>query len=183
MNDTEKLKLILEFLILNDGIKRNNELGALESQIYDKLEVMKEGNITTQKLEELHQYLESSILEYKEIIQKKYFEYGIVAKEYLIKGNLDYLKLDVTIWYQEGTMNRCNECELNSILPKRTELLKAKDNLDSKVDLLRDRYPVIKSDLKGLEKAIDDCLREYKEYYLELGRLQKGECENDRTKN
>ncbi len=97
MNDTEKLKLILEFLILNDGIKRNNELGALESQIYDKLEVMKEGNITTQKLEELHQYLESSILEYKEIIQKKYFEYGIVAKEYLIKGNLDYLKLDVTI--------------------------------------------------------------------------------------
>lgn len=97
MNDTEKLKLILEFLILNDGIKRNNELGALESQIYDKLEVMKDGNITTQKLEELHQYLESSILEYKEIIQKKYFEYGIVAKEYLIKGNLDYLKLDVTI--------------------------------------------------------------------------------------
>lgn len=80
-------------------------------------------------------------------------------------------------------MNRCNECELNSILPKRTELLKAKDNLDSKVDLLRDRYPVIKSDLKGLEKAIDDCLREYKEYYLELGRLQKGECGNDRTKN
>lgn len=97
MNDTEKLKLILEFLMLNDEIKRNNELGALESQIYDKLEVMKEGNVTTQTLEELHQYLESSILEYKEIIQKKYFEYGIVAKEYLIKGNLDYLKLDVTI--------------------------------------------------------------------------------------
>lgn len=97
MNDTEKLKLILEFLILNDEIKRNNELGALESQIYDKLEVMKEGNVTTQTLEELHQYLESSILEYKGIIQKKYFEYGIVAKEYLIRGNLDYLKLDVTI--------------------------------------------------------------------------------------
>lgn len=97
MNDTEKLKLILEFLMLNDEIKRNNELGALESRIYDKLEVMKEGNVTTQTLEELHQYLESSILEYKEIIQKKYFEYGIIAKEYLIKGNLDYLKLDVTI--------------------------------------------------------------------------------------
>lgn len=80
-------------------------------------------------------------------------------------------------------MNKCSNCELNSILPKRTELLKAKDNLDSKVDLLRDRYPVIKSDLKGLEKAIDDCLREYKEYYLELGRLQKGEVGNDRTKN
>lgn len=51
-------------------------------------------------------------------------------------------------------------------------MLKAKENLDYKVDLLRDRYPVIKTDLKGLEKAIDDCLREYKEYYLELGRLQ-----------
>lgn len=72
-------------------------------------------------------------------------------------------------------MKNCKECELNSILPKRTELLKAKENLDYKVDLLRDRYPVIKTDLKGLEKAIDDCLREYKEYYLELGRLQKGE--------
>lgn len=69
-------------------------------------------------------------------------------------------------------MKKCEECELNSILPKRTELLKAKENLDYKVDLLRDRYPVIKTDLKGLEKAIDDCLREYKEYYLELGRLQ-----------
>lgn len=69
-------------------------------------------------------------------------------------------------------MKNCKECELNSILPKRTELLKAKENLDYKVDLLRDRYPVIKTDLKGLEKAIDDCLREYKEYYLELGRLQ-----------
>lgn len=76
-------------------------------------------------------------------------------------------------------MKNCKECELNSILPKRTELLKAKENLDYKVDLLRDRYPVIKTDLKGLEKAIDDCLREYKEYYLELGRLQKGEVEND----
>lgn len=75
-------------------------------------------------------------------------------------------------------MKNCKECELNSILPKRTELLKAKENLDYKVDLLRDRYPVIKTDLKGLEKAIDDCLREYKEYYLELGRLQKGEVEN-----
>lgn len=75
-------------------------------------------------------------------------------------------------------MKECKECELNSILPKRTELLKAKDNLDDKIDILRDRYPVIKSDLKGLEKAIDDCLREYKEYYLELGRLQKGEVEN-----
>ena len=69
-------------------------------------------------------------------------------------------------------MKNCKECELNSILPKRTELLKAKENLDYKVDLLHDRYPVIKTDLKGLEKAIDDCLREYKEYYLELGRLQ-----------
>lgn len=97
MNDTEKLKLILEFLILNDEIKKTNELGMLEVKIYDKLESIKDGSVTTQKLEELHQYLESSILEYKEIIQKKYFEYGLIAKEYLTRGNLDHLKLDITI--------------------------------------------------------------------------------------
>ena len=97
MRDLDKLKLILEFLILSDDIKNNGEIEVLESEIYNKLECMKEMKITTQNINELHQYLESAILSYKEIIQKKYFEYGVVAVEYLERGKIEGLKLDINI--------------------------------------------------------------------------------------
>lgn len=97
MKDLDKLKLILEFLMLSDGIKNNGEIEVLESEIYNKLECMKEMKITTQNINELHQYLESAILSYKEIIQKKYFEYGVIASEYLERGKIETLSLDINI--------------------------------------------------------------------------------------
>lgn len=97
MKDLDKLKLILEFLILSDSVNIGGEIEKLEREILTKIEGLREDKITTQNMEELHIYLESAILSYKEIIQKKYFEYGVVAVEYLERGGIEGLKLDINI--------------------------------------------------------------------------------------
>lgn len=97
MKDLDKLKLILEFVILNDSIKATGEIETLENEILIKMESMRESEVTMQNMKELHIYLEGAILKYKEMIQKKYFEYGIIAKEYLGKGGIETLSLDLNI--------------------------------------------------------------------------------------
>lgn len=97
MKDLDKLKLILEFLILSDSVNIGGEIEKLEREILTKIEGLREDKITTQNMNELHVYLESAILKYKEIIQKKYFEYGVVAVEYLERGRIEGLKLDINI--------------------------------------------------------------------------------------
>jgi len=97
MKDLDKLKLILEFLMLNDSIKATGEIEALENEMLTKMESMKETKITTQNMNELHIYLESAILSYKEIIQKKYFEYGVIASAYLEREKIESLSLDLKI--------------------------------------------------------------------------------------
>ena len=62
-----------------------------------KMESMKETKITTQNMEELHIYLESAILSYKEMIQKKYFEYGVIASKYLEREEIEPLSLELKI--------------------------------------------------------------------------------------
>lgn len=97
MKDLDKLKLILEFLILSDSVNIGGEIEKLEREILTKIEGLREDKITTQNMNELHVYLESAVLKYKEIIQKKYFEYGVVAVEYLERGRIEGLKLDINI--------------------------------------------------------------------------------------
>lgn len=97
MKDLDKLKLILEFLILSDSVNIGGEIEKLEREILTKIEGLREDKITTQNMNELHVYLESAVLKYKEIIQKKYFEYGVVAAEYLERGRIEGLKLDINI--------------------------------------------------------------------------------------
>lgn len=95
MKDLDKLKLILEFLILSDSVKATGEIEILENEMLIKMESMKETKVNAQNMSELHQYLESAILSYKEKIQKKYFEYGVIANEYLERGRIETLRLDL----------------------------------------------------------------------------------------
>ncbi|MGL5623183.1 hypothetical protein [Cetobacterium sp.] len=97
MKDLDKLKLILEFLMLNDSVKATGEIEMLENEMLTKMESMKEIKITAQNMKELHIYLESAILSYKEMVQKKYFEYGVIASEYLERGEIETLSLDLNI--------------------------------------------------------------------------------------
>lgn len=97
MKDSDKLKLILEFLILSDSVKATGEIEILENEMLIKMESMKETKVNAQNMNELHIYLERAILRYKEIIQKKYFEYGVIANEYLERGKIETLSLDLNI--------------------------------------------------------------------------------------
>jgi|GEM_PF-4486898 len=97
MKDLDKLKMILEFIMLNDSVRAIGEIETLENEMLTKMESMKETKITTQTMEELHIYLESAILSYKEMIQKKYFEYGVIASAYLEREKIESLSLDLKI--------------------------------------------------------------------------------------
>ena len=97
MKDLDKLKMILEFIMLNDSVRAIGEIETLENEMLTKMESMKETKITTQTMEELHIYLESAILSYKEMIQKKYFEYGVIASAYLEREEIESLSLDLKI--------------------------------------------------------------------------------------
>ena len=93
MKDLDKLKMILEFIMLNDSVRAIGEIETLENEMLTKMESMKETKITTQTMEELHIYLESAILS----IQKKYFEYGVIASAYLEREEIESLSLDLKI--------------------------------------------------------------------------------------
>ena len=70
-------------------------------------------------------------------------------------------------------MKKCSECEKVEILPKRENLTKTKIQVDDKLELLSNRYPRIREDIGELTLLIDELLREYKEYYIQLFDLKE----------
>lgn len=96
MKDKDKLEIIFKFLTVMEGMKKTGEIETLQDEIYNKIEYMRNDKLTPESMKELHSYLESSILEYKYRIQKRYFEYGIIANEYLRMG-FDVENLEIEI--------------------------------------------------------------------------------------
>lgn len=83
ITDKNKLELVFKFLTTLEGRKTTGDIEILQDEMYKKIEIMRNDKLTPESMKELHSYLESTILEYKYRIQKRYFEYGVVANEYL----------------------------------------------------------------------------------------------------
>lgn len=96
ITDKNKLELVFKFLTTLEGRKTTGDIEKLQDEMYKKIEIMRKNNVSSEEMKELHSYLESTILEYKYRIQKRYFEYGIVANEYLqMEFDVENLEIEV----------------------------------------------------------------------------------------
>ncbi|MGL4989493.1 MAG: hypothetical protein ACRCZR_05745 [Cetobacterium sp.] len=97
IKDSEKLEVILNFLMMKENLEINGVIQKIEKDISGELEKLRKENITARDLIEIHMILENKILDLKHELQIKYFKNGIIANE-MINNNYEMLGgLDIEI--------------------------------------------------------------------------------------